>query len=101
MPDPAEPVRAPQGAIAWTPTDGWVYDAADLPARIEDDHFVLVVSERDGMMRGVTAFTSTPLVATLRIDADLSELVLRVADLAEELAAALNRLDALAGGGAS
>ena len=86
MPESTPTIRAPQGAIAWTPTDGWVYDAVELPDHIEQGHYVVVVSERDGMVRGVTAYTTAPLVALLRVDADLAEVVERVGELGEQLA---------------
>jgi hypothetical protein len=82
MPDTPEPIRAPQGSIAWTPRDGWVYDPVDMPTRVADGHYVLVVSERDGMVRGVTGTTTAPLTAVLRIDADLTELVHTLNDIA-------------------
>jgi hypothetical protein len=89
MSDPYEAIRAPQGAIAWTPTDGWIYDVVELPTRVVDGHYMLVVSERDGVIWGVTATTTAPLAAVLRIEADLTELVLRLNDIAEFVAGRL------------
>jgi hypothetical protein len=90
MPDPSTHVRAPEGAIAWTPTDGWLYDVADLPTRVEDGHYVLVVSERDGLVR-ISGTETAPLAAVLRIDADVTELVLSLHDIVEHAQQALAR----------
>jgi hypothetical protein len=98
MPDPAEPIRAPQGAIAWTPTDGWLYERAEMPTRIEGGDVVYVVSA-DGRVRGITPSMTAPLAAVLRIDADLADLVTRLNDLAEahsdEITELRGRQDAL------
>lgn len=75
------PVRAPS-AVGWTPAEGWVYDVAELPSRVEDGHFVLVVT--DGRVLAVSGTATAPLAAVLRIDADVTELVLRLHDIAEE-----------------
>lgn len=79
-------MRAPQGAIAWTPAIGWMYEPVDLRERVTAGHYVLVVSERDGIVRGLTETTTAPLSAVLRIDADVTELVLRLNDIAEYVA---------------
>jgi hypothetical protein len=50
-----------------------------------DGHYVLVVSERDGVIPGVTATTTAPLAAVLRIDADLADMVLRLNEVADQL----------------
>jgi hypothetical protein len=71
------------------PTVGWAYDPVELPTRLVDGHYVLVVSERDGVIRGVTATTAAPLAAVLRIDADLTELVHTLNDIAEHVAGRL------------
>ena len=93
----AEPIRAPAGAIAWTPDDGWLYHAADLPERVTAGHYTLVVSD-DGHLRGVSDTQPAPLAAVLRIDADVSELVQRVGDLAEEQTAQSDRWAAMLAG---
>ena len=79
----AQPVRAPQGAVAWTPQAGWVYDHLELPQRVEGDSYVLMVSEHDGRLRGVTANDTAPLLAVLRVEADVAEIVRRLDDLAD------------------
>jgi len=37
-------VRAPQGAVGWTPRAGWAFDVAELPTHVEDGDYVLTVS---------------------------------------------------------
>jgi hypothetical protein len=49
---------------------------------------VLVVSERDGLVR-ISGTMTTPLSAVLRIDADLTELVHTLNDIAEHVAGRL------------
>jgi hypothetical protein len=96
--DPVADVRAPAGAVGWTPRSGWVYEPVDLPTRVTNGDYVLVVGERDGMVRGVTAVTTAPLVAVLRIDTELTELRDRLTQVAET---AVDLLAARAPGGAS
>jgi hypothetical protein len=82
---PLESVRAPQGAVGWTPRNGFIYEPVDLPTRVTDGDYVLVVSD-DGFIRGVTAVTTAPLVAVLRIEADVTELIQALYDIAEHVA---------------
>jgi hypothetical protein len=84
--EPDQPVRAPQGAVGWTPALGWIYDVAELPTRVTDGHYVLVVSERDGTIRGISGTTTAPLVAQLRLDTEVAELVSALNDVAETFA---------------
>jgi hypothetical protein len=78
-------VHAPAGAVGWTPRDGWVYEPVDLPTRVTDGDYVLVVSA-DGFVRGVTAVTTAPLVAHFRLEANVAELVSALHDVAEHSA---------------
>ena len=64
-------IRAPQGAIAWTVADGWLYDGDLLPTSVEAGEMVLVVSD-DGYLRGVAHYDRTPLASLLRIDTGLA-----------------------------
>jgi hypothetical protein len=82
-------VRAPAGAVGWTPRDGWAFDVAALPAHVEDGDYVLTVSA-DGLVRGVTAVTGAPLLALLRVEADVVELVEALRDIAEHSAQRLS-----------
>jgi hypothetical protein len=91
MSAPAD-VQAPAGAVGWTPRTGFVYEPVDLPTRVTDGDYVLTVST-DGVIRGVTSVTTAPLVAQLRLETELSELVSALHDIAETFA------DRLAGGG--
>ena len=47
-PSADDTIRAPAGAVGWTARDGFVYDVADMPTRIEAGDYVLVVSS-DGV----------------------------------------------------
>jgi hypothetical protein len=78
-------VRAPQGAVGWTPRAGWAFDVAELPTHVEDGDYVLTVSA-DGLVRGVTAVIGAPLLALLRVEADVVELVEALHDIAEHSA---------------
>jgi hypothetical protein len=82
-------VRAPQGAVGWTPRDGWAFDVAELPTHVEDGDYVLTVSA-DGLIRGLTAVTTAPLIALLRVEADVAELVEALRDVAEHSAQRLS-----------
>lgn len=73
-------IRAPQGAVGWTPTTGYVYDTRELPDHVDAGHYVIVVSESDGMVR-LNSVESAPLAAVLRLETDVAELVARVADI--------------------
>lgn len=81
----AEPLRAPQGARAWTPSRGFVYEHSETAAAVEAGDSVHVVS-RDGFLRGVSPTNRAPLRALLRIETDLAELVQRLGDLADSVA---------------
>jgi hypothetical protein len=72
-------VRAPQGAVGWTPTTGWLYDVRDLPDHVDAGHYVIVVSESDGMVR-LNSIETAPLAAVLRLETDVAELRNRVED---------------------
>lgn len=76
-------IRAPQGAVGWTPTLGWVYDVRDLPDHVNAGHFVIVVSESDGMVR-LNSVETAPLAAQLRLETDMAELTNRVAEIDTE-----------------
>jgi hypothetical protein len=78
-------VRAPAGAVGWTPRAGWAFDVAELPTHVEDGDYVLTVSA-DGLVRGVTAVTGAPSLALLRVEADMVELVEALRDVAESFA---------------
>lgn len=78
----AEPLRAPVGAVGWSPDAGWLYDTQEVVKRVDRDAYVLVVSN-DGYLRGVTPTDRAPLVAVVRVDGDLAEVVARLDDLAD------------------
>lgn len=80
MASEAVEVRAPQGAVGWTPTVGYVYDVRDLPDHIEPGHYVLVVSERDGMVH-VNGIETAPLSAVLRLETNFVELLTRIDEM--------------------
>ena len=87
-------IRAPHGAVAWTPANGWLYSPDDVPILLEDGDLVIVVSD-DGVIRGVTSHDRAPLSAVLRIDGDVSELVARIGDLEQPISELKARVDAL------
>jgi hypothetical protein len=89
-------VRAPAGAVGWTPSTGYVFEPVDLPTRVTDGDYVLIVSA-DGLVKGVTPVTTAPLVAQLRLETELAEVVSALHDVAETFAARLAERD----GGAS
>lgn len=78
-------MRAPQGAVAWTPEDGFLYRNDPVPVALEAGDLVLVVSD-DGELRGVTPHDRAPLAAMLRVDGDLADVVTRLDEIADELA---------------
>lgn len=82
MQNDAHLIRAPQGAIAWTTADGWLYDGDPMPTTPDIGDLVLMVSP-DGYLRGVTLHDRAPLASLLRIDADLAEVVRRIDHLAD------------------
>jgi hypothetical protein len=82
----------PAGAVGWTPRDGWAFDVAELPTHVDDGDYVLTVSA-DGLVRGVTAVTGAPLLALLRVEADVAELVEALHDVAEAFAQRLAARD--------
>jgi hypothetical protein len=81
-------VKAPEGARGWTATTGYIHEVADMPTRVEDGHVVYTVSA-DGYVKGLTAFTSTPLIALLRVETELVELREALLDIAELFAGRL------------
>ena len=84
MPDSTRNVRAPQGALAWTAVHGWLYEHEMAPSPTDTRDLLLVVSE-DGYLRGVAFHDRAPLVAVLRIDGDLTEIVARIDNLADRV----------------
>ena len=87
MQNDAQPVRAPQGALGWSPDGGWLYEPTEVRSSVDAGHMTLVVSD-DGWLRGVTDHDRAPLAAVLRIDGDLVEVVARLDQLAERAEAA-------------
>lgn len=85
MQNNAQPIPAPQGAVAWTPSRGFVYERPEAAAAVDAGETVHVVS-RDGYLRGVAPSNRAPLVALLRVEGDVAELVARVGDLGETVA---------------
>ena len=81
-------VRAPAGAVGWVPAVGFVYTVEELPTHIEDGHYALIVSERDGMVR-ISGTETAPLVSVLRLDAAVEELTSALNDVAEHFAGRL------------
>jgi len=81
-------VTAPAGALGWVPAVGWIYEPVDLPTHVEDGHYVLVVSERDGKVR-ISGTESAPLVSVLRLDAAVEELTSALLDISEHFATRL------------
>lgn len=101
-------LRAPAGAIGWTPDSGWIYDEHEAPAALEEHGGLVLVVSDDGMVRGVTSSDRAPLSAVLRVDGDLVDVVTRLDEVADELAvlerqagarliALLHRVDTLEG----
>jgi len=78
-------IRAPQGAIAWTPDLGYLYEREEVPRHVEASSVVLVVGS-DGWLEGVTNHDRALLTSLLRIDADLDQLVQRLDELADRAA---------------
>lgn len=85
MTDSTHTVHAPQGALAWTAMGGWRYAGDRAPSTTETGDLVLVVSD-DGYLRGVTLHDRAPLIALLRIDGQLTEIVARIDQLADRVA---------------
>lgn len=77
----AQPIRAPQGAIAWTAVDGFAYDEHEVPRHVDAGELVLVVSS-DGMLRGVQPHDHAPMIAVVRVEADVVEVIQRLEELA-------------------
>lgn len=77
-------MKAPAGAVAWVPEDGFLYRNDPLPVALEDGDLVLIVSD-DGELRGVQPHDRAPLSAILRVDADLVDVVTRLDEVADEL----------------
>lgn len=80
MTESTEPVRAPQDAVAWTATEGWIYDLSDLPVD-PGGHPPWIVTE--GEIRDIPVTAMAPLVTAIRIDADITELISRVEEVDE------------------
>lgn len=80
-----QPIPAPQGAIAWTPDTGYLYEPGEVPIHVETGAVVLVVSD-DGQLRGVKAHDRVPLAAVLRVEGDIAEVVMRLDDLGDHVA---------------
>lgn len=85
MNDSTDLIRAPQGALAWTPARGYLYEPAEVPAHVEAGELVLVVSD-DGYLRGVAHYDRAPLASLLRVEGDLAEIVARLDDLGDTVA---------------
>ena len=85
MQNDAQPIRAPQGALAWTPAEGYLYERSEIAVHVAAGSMVLVVSD-DGYLRGVTERDRAPLAALLRLEGDLTEVVRRLDDLGEAVA---------------
>lgn len=81
----AEPVRVPNGAQAWIAREAWLYEADGVPVELAAGQLVLVVSD-DGYVRGIGPDDLAPLAAVLRIDGDVTEIVLRLGDLKDRAA---------------
>ncbi|MBW3605399.1 MAG: hypothetical protein KY460_10925 [Actinobacteria bacterium] len=82
MTNDATLIRAPQGALAWTAPDGWLYEPTEVRSSVDAGHMTLIVDD-NGWLRGVTPHDGAPLAAVLRMDADLTQLVQGLGDLAE------------------
>lgn len=80
----AAPVRAPDGAYAWSSLRGWLYDP-DGPSDAVEGDVILTVSS-DGLLRGVLPTDRAPLSAVLRVEGDVVEVVQRLDDLADRAA---------------
>ena len=76
-------VRAPAGAVAWSTLRGWLYEPHEA-AEVEGDVILLVSS--DGLVHGVLPNARAPLVAVLRVEADMADVVQRIDDLADRAA---------------
>jgi hypothetical protein len=91
IPENMSQVHAPDTALAWAASYGWIRDAIDLEhARGRGDDVVVLVDE-DGWVRNLTG--PAPLAALVRADREVQELIdrlLRFAsgliDLAEDIA---------------
>ena len=81
-------VKAPEGARGWTATTGYIHEVADMPTHIEQGHYTLVVSERDGRVR-ISGTETAPLSALLRVETELVELREALLDIAELFAGRL------------
>lgn len=80
------PVRAPAGAVAWEPARGWLYpgDEPSSAEALDAASPVFIVSSRDGAVHGVSRNEPAPLVAVLRLETDVAQLVERVNELFAE-----------------
>lgn len=89
------PIRAPAGAVGWTASAGYLFDSAELTHRATAGEVVLVVPA-EGMLRGVTPDNRAPLLAVLRLDGDLVDVVTRLDDLSDRIDQVTRMHDALA-----
>jgi hypothetical protein len=67
--------------VAWTPIAGWLYEADEAREMAERGPLMIAVSD-DGRVHVDQG--AAVLSAVLRIDADVTELVLRLQDIADQ-----------------
>jgi hypothetical protein len=77
---PSEQVRAPQGAVAWTPELGWVFAIDSVPTMIREDQYIVLVSPVDGRAAPIPVNQLAPLIAVMRLDTELIELRWKLID---------------------
>lgn len=78
MPDPPD-VRAPNDAVAWSPTHGFIFDPAEHQALLDHGDVVLGVNK----IGDVTDVEDTSLVALIRIERGVVDLYDRLRDIAD------------------
>jgi hypothetical protein len=71
-------VHAPESALAWAASYGWIRDRLDLDAVRDRAEDVVVFVDEDQWVRDLTG--PAPLAAVVRVDRDLQELTDRLID---------------------